>query len=350
MSNPSKAVEPSMEEILASIRKIIAEEPIGTRPGPAEGTDGRAEANATPTPSPGDFSVTPQRASSSDALPVDAVLDLANGAAPASRPAESNGTNGRDRRWSLSNPLGRSPAPAPAAPQKSDANGAAKHDAQSPATAAKSNGHAAAGDLGMVVPGQPGELPGPGASAPQHDAGLIEARQKVERQLGLPETAERPVPLGLRSLRDAMSAGTKANGAAKTKDDGLLSRVAATDAPAEQPPAPILSPAVRGAAKPQPKEASDGAGQTASAGAVQTRPNDAGSAKTAAPAQPAVVATSPAAVTGSVDAGRTLEAAVAEMLRPMLRQWLDANMPAIAERVLREQMAQQAPGPDKPVV
>ena len=34
MNRPVAAAEPSMDEILASIRKIIAEEPIGTRPGP----------------------------------------------------------------------------------------------------------------------------------------------------------------------------------------------------------------------------------------------------------------------------------------------------------------------------
>jgi uncharacterized protein len=38
----------------------------------------------------------------------------------------------------------------------------------------------------------------------------------------------------------------------------------------------------------------------------------------------------PIATVGS----RTLEDAVAEMLRPMLREWLDANMPRIVEKAM----------------
>jgi cell pole-organizing protein PopZ len=37
---------------------------------------------------------------------------------------------------------------------------------------------------------------------------------------------------------------------------------------------------------------------------------------------------------------RTLEDTVAELLRPMLRQWLDANLPGIIERTLRAEMAE----------
>jgi cell pole-organizing protein PopZ len=47
MQKPVKATEPSMEEILASIRKIIAEEPIGSRAEP-----GRRNPGQTPVPSP----------------------------------------------------------------------------------------------------------------------------------------------------------------------------------------------------------------------------------------------------------------------------------------------------------
>ncbi len=40
---------------------------------------------------------------------------------------------------------------------------------------------------------------------------------------------------------------------------------------------------------------------------------------------------------------RTFEDAVAEMLRPMLRQWLDANMPKLVERALASEMATGGP-------
>ena len=36
---------------------------------------------------------------------------------------------------------------------------------------------------------------------------------------------------------------------------------------------------------------------------------------------------------------RTLEDAVVELLRPMLRQWLDDNMPRIVEKALKVEMA-----------
>ncbi len=49
MNKPDKAGEPSMDEILSSIRKIIAEEPIGSRPAPAPDTAPAAE---TPASSP----------------------------------------------------------------------------------------------------------------------------------------------------------------------------------------------------------------------------------------------------------------------------------------------------------
>ena len=42
------------------------------------------------------------------------------------------------------------------------------------------------------------------------------------------------------------------------------------------------------------------------------------------------------------DGVRTLEDTVAELLRPMLRQWLDQNMPRIVEKALRVEMAESA--------
>ena len=48
----------------------------------------------------------------------------------------------------------------------------------------------------------------------------------------------------------------------------------------------------------------------------------------------------PALPIESVVAVRTLEDTVAELLRPMLRQWLDANMPRIVEKALKIELAQ----------
>jgi cell pole-organizing protein PopZ len=48
---------------------------------------------------------------------------------------------------------------------------------------------------------------------------------------------------------------------------------------------------------------------------------------------------SPAQVTAQVQAGLTLEGAVREMLRPLLVQWLNDNMPRILEKAIREEIA-----------
>jgi cell pole-organizing protein PopZ len=46
---------------------------------------------------------------------------------------------------------------------------------------------------------------------------------------------------------------------------------------------------------------------------------------------------------------RTLEDTVVELLRPMLRTWLDENMPRIVEKALRVEVAEQLKktAPDK---
>jgi cell pole-organizing protein PopZ len=46
--------------------------------------------------------------------------------------------------------------------------------------------------------------------------------------------------------------------------------------------------------------------------------------------------------------GRTLEDTVADLLRPMLRDWLDANMPRIVEKALRVELAANAQRSAKP--
>lgn len=57
-------------------------------------------------------------------------------------------------------------------------------------------------------------------------------------------------------------------------------------------------------------------------------------------AQTATLAARPAAAPGAQ--GRTLEDTVVELLRPMLRQWLDANMPRIVEKTLRAEMSEDS--------
>ena len=50
---------------------------------------------------------------------------------------------------------------------------------------------------------------------------------------------------------------------------------------------------------------------------------------------PAVTAAIPAAATG----GRTMEEVVIEALRPMLKEWLDANLPTMVEAMVAKEIS-----------
>jgi cell pole-organizing protein PopZ len=42
--------------------------------------------------------------------------------------------------------------------------------------------------------------------------------------------------------------------------------------------------------------------------------------------------------------GRSPEDTVGELLRPMLKTWLDQNLPQIVERIVREEVQKRGPG------
>ena len=66
-------------------------------------------------------------------------------------------------------------------------------------------------------------------------------------------------------------------------------------------------------------------------------------APVAKPAPAAEPAPAPATSAGvSPQMARTLEDTVADLLRPMLRDWLDTNMPRIVEKALRVELAANA--------
>ena len=326
-----------MEEILASIRKIIAEEPIGTRPDPAG-------QRAKPSPKLG---------SVPEALAIDDVLDMAGGA--------SNG--GTDKSRSLGKPAA-SPAPGNAASASQGigapaANGGAGSiDTATRAAAAEELKPASpdrSGPFGATIPEQTAEAD---ASAARSGGALSEARQKVERHLGsLPDVAERPAPLGLRSIREPrLDTGKSAAG-------GLLGRVAATNARAE----PVGADALPAPAD-KTRSGNGTAGAALTAANPPAKPTDAvpaakaGQGEGRAEANAAAAAAIPAAAAEKVEARAaepakaaganpkaSLEEAVAEMLRPMLSTWLEANLPRIVQEVLREQMAKTPlTGKDKP--
>lgn len=90
---------------------------------------------------------------------------------------------------------------------------------------------------------------------------------------------------------------------------------------------------------------------------LEIKPADAPSARPALSVEPAVPAPSvtpaaainpvPAAVLPAPAAVRSLEDTVSDLLRPVLRQWLDEHMPRIFEKVLREELAGRVTPPPK---
>lgn len=352
MSMTNKPVEPSMEEILASIRKIIAEEPIGTRPDPVSHAP-KASPKLGPAP---------------EALAIDDVLDMAGGAGVHPGAGARNGaaSSGTDKSWSLGKSAASPSGSAAAASHGTGtpaANGGAATSESATRTPAAEELKPAAPDrsdaFGATIPGRADtDASADRAAVPRPDAALSEARQKVERHLGsLPDVAERPAPLGLRSIREPRLDTTK------SAAGGLLARVAATHAPAEpvaadgQPAPADKARAANGAtvaaatvANPPVKHTE--AMPVAKADQAGERAEGKAAAATATAAASAEKAEARAAEPAKAAPGNTktsLEEAVAEMLRPMLSTWLDANLARIVQDVVREQMAKTPlPGKDKP--
>lgn len=325
MSMTNKPVEPSMEEILASIRKIIAEEPIGTRPDPvnhhAAKTSPRLDVAAKRSPVP-------------EALAMDDVLDMAGGAGQSPGAGARNGA-AKTAGTGGASILGKAAAQTTqAADAKVTSTAAARAEETKTAAPERS-----ADTLGATVPGRKAELDTPPErpAAQNVDTVLADAQKKVDRHFGsLPEPAERPAPLGLRSIRDPLRDVKPAN-------SSLMSRVAATQAAAE-----AVTDKVRGA---------NGAGGAATATGTpakqtDTAPEKADGAAAKATAQTMAATAVTPAEPAKAAAGQTkasLEEAVAEMLRPMLNTWLEANLSRIVEQVVREHVAKTPlPGKDKP--
>jgi cell pole-organizing protein PopZ len=122
--------------------------------------------------------------------------------------------------------------------------------------------------------------------------------------------------------------------------------------PSVPPPAPA-APLVKRAAPPPepafetkpvavPEPPTPPPGDRLMSGAAAAASIAAMSQLTAPPARPA-----PIGAVALGDAGRTLEDLVRELLRPMLKDWLDAQLPKIVERLVQEEiqrMSREAQG------
>ncbi|HXF53295.1 MAG TPA: DUF2497 domain-containing protein [Hyphomicrobiaceae bacterium] len=307
MQRSPKATEQSLDEILASIRKIIAEDP----------------ANATPPPPPA-----PPR--SPGPPPV-------GGSSPSMPLQRSQPESGSERRKTtdleadLADLLGSiTPRPGTNAPPAQ-----AAAEAKGPSVApARSNGNALA------------------STAPQRHRPLMEVlnRARAERAQQV-EGVVPPPALPVQTVRAAPPPS------APVERDAPSGRPPSTPAPAssveprQAEPGKEAEPGTADAAAPvNATEVRAGASEPASANAPA--PPDAVAAAAAAVARK-VAATMPSApvtarpfmaarsAQASGEGGRTLEETVADLLRPMLRQWLDANMPRIVEKALKTELAER---------
>jgi hypothetical protein len=233
MSQPAKAQEPSMEEILASIRRIIADDDT---PKPA--------AAAKPAPTP---------------------------AAPAPRPAAMPPRN----------PIPASPPPAPAA-----------RPAAAPQPAAMAQRDIDAMLAGLDAP--------PGDAAPEADDVL-----DLTEQMAATGEGETPSFQTIDGQADVFFA----------------------DAPAQPEPPPR-------AAEPPPR-------QQQSAPQPSMLERTIMSSTTSAAVDSAFNAL---AQTVLVQNARTLEDLVREMLRPLLKSWLDDNLPGMVERIVKAEIERVSRG------
>jgi uncharacterized protein len=262
MTQPAKVQEPSMEEILASIRRIIADDeakpPAAEKPAsPAAATPAKPEKPAAAPPA--------AKAPVMNDIPPSAIpaaqADAAKGAAPPLKPAPPPVT-----------PPAAAPAPAPAASNSQDDIDALLNGLDEATTPAEIRPPLPDGDVFELTDEM--ALPDP----PQPSFNKIEPEDDLE----FAETA-----------------------AAK----------AAHRQPAFEPP-PLESPA---AAPPQ--QILSHSTVSAVESAFNTLAN-----------------------TVLNNNARTLEDLVKEMLRPMLKSWLDDNLPGLVERIVKAEIERVSRG------
>ncbi|MBR0829783.1 DUF2497 domain-containing protein [Bradyrhizobium manausense] len=257
MTQPAKVTEPSMEEILASIRRIIADDEA--KPPAAEAAKPEKPAAAAPAPRP-----------------------VAMNDIPPSKIAPK--------------PAAEKPAPPPAAkPAPAPAPEAAASNSQD--------------DIDALL------------------AGLDDATTAPEVRAPEPEPEPEPAEPDVLELTDEMAVETPAPPPpsfrkVEPKDDLEFAEAAAAPPPRPAPPPPSFSQ-VDWDAPPLP------------------------------PQQPILAQTTVSAVESAFNTlahtvlsnnARTLEDLVKEMLRPMLKSWLDDNLPGLVERIVKAEIERVSRG------
>lgn len=252
MTQPAKVTEPSMEEILASIRRIIADDEA--KPPPAEA--------AKPAPTP---AAPPKPQAMNDVPP--------SKAAPAAKPAAEK------------------PAPPPAA----------KPAAPPPPAPAADAGPNSQDDIDALLAGLDTATPAPEVRAPEPEPEPEPDVLELTDEMAMDPS---PAPPSFRKV--------------EPRDDLEF----AESPPPRPTPAPSYAPADFDA-PPVPPQQPILAQSTVSA--VESAFNS-------------------LAHTVLSSNARTLEDLVKEMLRPMLKSWLDDNLPGLVERIVKAEIERVSRG------
>ncbi len=436
MSNPEKRDERSMSDILASIRKIMAQEPtLAMPPSPPRPslngvTGGTIELPREPElklpaeKKPSEGASAPAPVIGPEPVSLDELLAETPRATPAAKPApkpaggasSSGPASPAAPEWlfpkpNAGEPAKDQPAPAPAKDIAAKSPALPVADPQPAAPAAKAEAPEPAkttqepatppsaligpptprlGDLGSVVPGKREDAgsqptltvgpPAPGAPAERPVLGpplagplLGEPTRTAAASEPLPEVpgadalrrliANVVPPSAHPSLAPAAKTPEpvpakpadmpKPDGAAKAAPELKVEMKAAPLAEAKKPatvgplPSPVPPPAAAPAAAPDQKPAAaaptPAPKPVAATPAPVPAPVQAQAPKPAAPApaaqkpetppQPA-----PAATSAGPAVPKTMDETVVELLRPLLREWLEKNMPRLIEPALKAEI------------
>lgn len=350
MNMTEKNGQPSMEEILASIRRIIAEEPSYPHNGELRGTpilvkgDGALD-DASEFDLPAIFRSSPPPAAERSA-PLLGRLTEAIRSATTSQPEARGSVNGEGHQ-----------------PISSDS--AAIESSLQALSSLRSVRPEARSDLGATAPVRHLNGTSHSQSAPNHEPQSAPSQSGAFPSLAAAQGKEEPKRV-MAPFKDTHF--TRMGGPAPTASPSPVAPAPAAAAPAPAPaPAPTPVVAAQPYAGPSPDFAAIIPGQFDRASLVNGQPSYAASQPSPVPPKPYVApvampppppplqqisepiqnALVPAPSGGGEEPG-TIEDTTADLLRPMLRQWLADNMPRMVEKALHIEIAESIKAPKKP--
>ncbi|MGI9426581.1 MAG: DUF2497 domain-containing protein [Hyphomicrobiaceae bacterium] len=358
MQKPEKPAEPSMEEILASIRKIIAEEP-----GSADGADNKDLASTPP--------LAEKKVEGSDTAPPSAdlsdildepVSDPASGqltafpARPRTEPAPSARSQERQMPGQLlpglaedSNPF-FGPAGKPADPSTAEAGvDLVETDDQqdsplvsrlkglSSGLTPDQSGPVSSEPDNKTEPAKPSGTGAVEVLVPSPTPSGSETPTSVKNPAGTDKGSEASKPpLAAKDDAVAMTAtAVEAKTVNVPSADSAKSKAAGHDdlnRTKESPPVAVASSAVAAslnALTASPGNVAADADQKADASSLATAPDAASKSSEQSP---------PELTDNSGSASTPLEAALSEVLRPTVEKWLETNLPALIDEAVRKKL------------